>query len=108
MSSELSKRLKSIGQLPMVGLHSKSMVIDGQIAMVGTFNLDPRSANLNTECIVIVQDPQQAQRLEATMLEEFKSENAWRITKAFNPDHHASFAKHWKVFWNRLVPKSII
>ena len=108
MSSELSKRLKSIGQLPMVGLHSKSMVIDGQIAMVGTFNLDPRSANLNTECIVVVQDLQQAHRLEATMLEEFKSENAWRITKTSNPDHHASFAKHWKVFWNRLVPKSII
>ena len=108
MSSELSKRLKSMGQLPMVGLHSKSMVIDDEIAMVGTFNLDPRSANLNTECIVVVRDKQQAQKLSATMLEEFNEENAWRITKDSNPDHHASFAKHWKVFWNRLVPKSII
>mgnify|MGYP000064803007 CR=1 FL=1 len=108
MSSELSKRLKSLKALPMIGLHSKSMVIDGEIAMVGTFNLDPRSANLNTECIVVVKDPKQAQVLEATMLEEFDSKNAWHITNKSNPDHHAPFGKHWKVFWHKLVPKSII
>jgi phosphatidylserine/phosphatidylglycerophosphate/cardiolipin synthase-like enzyme len=36
---------------PIFGLHAKSMVIDGKITVIGTFNLDPRSANLNTECV---------------------------------------------------------
>jgi len=37
---------------PIFGLHAKTMVIDNKITVVGTFNLDPRSANLNTECLV--------------------------------------------------------
>ncbi len=36
---------------PIFGLHAKSMVVDKNITVIGTFNLDPRSANLNTECI---------------------------------------------------------
>ncbi|MFB9970682.1 phospholipase D family protein [Pseudoroseomonas cervicalis] len=30
-------------------LHTKAMLVDGQAVFVGSFNLDPRSANLNTE-----------------------------------------------------------
>jgi phosphatidylserine/phosphatidylglycerophosphate/cardiolipin synthase-like enzyme len=30
------------------------MVIDEMTTVIGTFNLDSRSANLNTECIVVV------------------------------------------------------
>ncbi len=44
----------SLDDKPTFGLHAKSMVIDGVTAVVGTFNLDPRSANLNTECFVVV------------------------------------------------------
>ena len=39
---------------PIFGLHAKSMVIDGETVVIGTFNLDPRSANLNTECVTII------------------------------------------------------
>jgi len=39
---------QKINYTPVFGLHAKSMVIDKQIAVIGTFNLDPRSANLNT------------------------------------------------------------
>ncbi|MEQ1666491.1 MAG: phospholipase D family protein, partial [Bdellovibrionales bacterium] len=39
---------KTVDFKPIFGLHAKSMVIDGNITVVGTFNLDPRSANLNT------------------------------------------------------------
>ena len=108
MTSELSERLKSIDQLPMVGLHAKSMVIDGETVMVGTFNLDPRSANLNTECIVVVKDKSQAERLEAQMELEMSPESAWRIHVGKNPDRHASFKNKWMTFWSWLVPKSII
>ena len=45
---------KEIDFTPIFGLHAKSMVIDRRITVIGTFNLDPRSANLNTECIAIL------------------------------------------------------
>ena len=42
------------------GLHAKSMVVDGEALVIGTFNLDPRSANLNTEGIAILRSPELA------------------------------------------------
>mgnify|MGYP001128590663 CR=1 FL=1 len=51
MTGELQEELD---YKPTFGLHAKSMVLDNQITVIGTFNLDPRSANLNTECIVIL------------------------------------------------------
>ncbi len=36
------------------GLHTKAFVIDGTLIGVGSFNLDPRSARLNTEMAVII------------------------------------------------------
>jgi putative cardiolipin synthase len=38
-------------------LHTKAMAIDGLRAFVGSFNLDPRSAMLNTEMGAFVQNP---------------------------------------------------
>jgi len=49
MTGELQEELE---HKPIFGLHAKSMVIDNEITVIGTFNLDPRSANLNTECII--------------------------------------------------------
>lgn len=37
-------------------LHTKALAVDGETAFVGSFNLDPRSANLNTEMGTFVQD----------------------------------------------------
>lgn len=38
-------------------LHAKIAVVDGRSAIVGSFNLDPRSARLNSETAVAVDDP---------------------------------------------------
>jgi cardiolipin synthase C len=35
------------------GIHSKRAVLDDHTVMVGTYNIDPRSANLNSELMVI-------------------------------------------------------
>jgi putative cardiolipin synthase len=58
-------------------LHAKSVVIDDQIAIVGNFNLDPRSEFLNTELAVVTHDQQIARQLRASI--EAHLENAWRI-----------------------------
>lgn len=38
-------------------LHTKAFVVDGTRGFVGSFNLDPRSATLNTEMGVLFEDP---------------------------------------------------
>ncbi len=41
-------------------LHAKMMLIDNQQAFIGSFNFDPRSANLNTEIGVLLESPKLA------------------------------------------------
>jgi cardiolipin synthase C len=41
------------GGHPRWGVHSKRGVIDGDTTVLGTYNIDPRSANLNSELILV-------------------------------------------------------
>src|SRR6185503_14060505 len=41
------------GGNPRWGLHSKRGVIDGETTLLGTYNIDPRSANLNSELMLV-------------------------------------------------------
>ena len=44
-------------------VHSKYAVFDDQIAVIGSYNLDPRSIGLNSEDVVVIDDPATAQEL---------------------------------------------
>jgi putative cardiolipin synthase len=46
-------------------LHTKAFVVDGELTFTGSFNLDPRSAKLNTEMGGFVRHPVLGQRLRA-------------------------------------------
>ncbi|HEU4614465.1 MAG TPA: phosphatidylserine/phosphatidylglycerophosphate/cardiolipin synthase family protein [Kofleriaceae bacterium] len=37
-------------------MHAKTMLVDGKLAVIGSFNLDPRSAASNSEALVVVRD----------------------------------------------------
>ena len=93
---------------PIFGLHAKSMVVDGKTTMIGTFNLDPRSANLNTECIVIVNSEEVSNSVLKGMEEEFKPENSWETTLSFNPDSKVSKYKRLKTWTRKIIPKKIL
>jgi cardiolipin synthase len=45
-------------------IHSKTMIVDGAIAFVGSANLDVRSFRLNFEVGALVEEPKFAQELE--------------------------------------------
>ncbi len=94
--------------MPIFGLHSKSMVIDDEITVIGTFNLDPRSANLNTESITIMPSKALTKDVKKGMLEEMLPENAWRTTLNWNPDGEVSKLKQLGIKLRRVVPKSIL
>ena len=54
---ELQQLGVQVWQMPgITSLHGKTIVADGQVASIGTFNLDPRSENLNREMMVEVSD----------------------------------------------------
>ncbi len=93
---------------PIFGLHAKTMVVDNQITVIGTFNLDPRSANLNTECVVIVNSDKIARGVLKGMEEEFKPENSWETTLDFNPDSEVTKYKRVKTWTRKIIPKEIL
>lgn len=52
------------------GVHSKRAVIDDHTIMIGTYNIDPRSANLNSELMVVCQgSPALAAQMSADLHE---------------------------------------
>ena len=99
---------KKMNYTPTFGLHAKSMVIDSAIAVIGTFNLDPRSANLNTECFAVIYDRAIATDLFEAMQNDMKPENAWETTTTYNPDEEAGWSKRFKVWFRGIVPKSVL
>ncbi len=64
---------------PRISLHAKSLVVDGRIAMVGSHNFDPRSANYNTESGVIIDDPAFARQVRGAILRDAAPRNAWLV-----------------------------
>ena len=93
---------------PIFGLHAKSMVIDGETVVIGTFNLDPRSANLNTECVTIIHSEKVALGVLQGMEIEFRPENSWHTTLEFNPDSEVDTYKRIKTWTRKILPKSIL
>jgi putative cardiolipin synthase len=89
---------------PIFALHAKSLVIDDRVVFIGTFNLDPRSANLNTEVGVLVSNEQLAKQLTASIERDIRPENSWRTTQDFNPDGGVSFSRRFRVWMNRMLP----
>ncbi|MDD2983810.1 MAG: cardiolipin synthase [Crocinitomicaceae bacterium] len=64
-------------------VHTKSMVVDGEIAIVGTANMDIRSFDLNFEVNAIVYDAEIAKQVRDAFLEDVENSNeiqfaAWK------------------------------
>ena len=64
---------------PRVGLHSKSFVVDGRVAMIGSHNFDPRSEGFNTENGLIVWDEVFASKLEELIRRDIEPQNSWIV-----------------------------
>lgn len=105
LTGELQKELDF---KPKFGLHAKTMVVDGEITVIGTFNLDPRSANLNTECITIIPSERISKNVLSNILENYKPENSWETTLDFNPDGEVAISKQIKTWTRKALPKGIL
>jgi len=61
-------------------LHAKSIIVDGRVAMIGSYNIDPRSQYLNTEVMCVAEDEELASELRASI--DAHVANAWAIHRA--------------------------
>ena len=102
---DLVKRYPRLAEKnPIFALHAKSMVIDDETIFIGTFNLDPRSANLNTEVGVLIESPVLARQLTSSIARDIRPENSWRTTAKQNPDREVSRSKRLQLGFINLFP----
>ena len=62
-----------------LGLHTKAVIFDRRLVFVGTFNLDPRSHELNTEMGLFVESEALASRLHDAFAYDAQPDNAWEV-----------------------------
>ena len=61
------------------GIHTKAFVIDNEQALIGSFNFDPRSRDLNSEIGLVVTDKVFAAQVVAEMNQDFDPANSYRL-----------------------------
>jgi putative cardiolipin synthase len=62
-----------------VGLHSKASVVDRSRVYIGSFNLDPRARDFNTEMGALIDSPELAGELAQLAEELMQPENSWQV-----------------------------
>jgi putative cardiolipin synthase len=99
-----------IGQLPaekprapVFGMHAKTLVVDEKVVFIGTYNLDPRSENLNTEVGVVIHDEGMARAVDAAIETDMSPANSWNAATD-DPDQFVPYGKLNKVRLWQLVP----
>lgn len=60
-------------------LHAKTFVVDKKSVWIGSFNIDPRSANLNTEAALIVYDEAVSKEVYDNIVRDMMPQNSWTV-----------------------------
>ena len=101
-------------------LHTKAFIVDRREVFIGSFNFDPRSANINTELGVIIRSPElanhYADRILAALPEQtfevFLNENGklrWRGLRdgeevIFDKEPHTTWWQRFVAGFMRILP----
>ncbi len=64
-----------------IGLHMKASVVDRSRVYIGSFNLDPRARDFNTEMGVLIDSPELAGKLVQLAEELMLPENSWQVKR---------------------------
>lgn len=76
----LAAYLDRVGDDAHAGLHTKAMVIDERISVIGSYNMDPRSRVWNSEIALVVDDMTFASEVAQEMARDFHPEAAWLLS----------------------------
>ncbi|MDH3975250.1 MAG: phospholipase D family protein [Deltaproteobacteria bacterium] len=101
---ELIDRYKEMEKEPPIfAIHAKTLIIDSETLYIGTFNLDPRSVNLNTEVGVLINNPSLARQVEENIERDMSRQNSW-AAHVKHADSRSSIFKRMKVGFLKLLP----
>jgi len=104
----MSPLVQADGKAPIFSLHAKTMVVDSATVFIGTYNLDPRSQNLNTEVGVILRNEGVARAVEQAVETDKSPGNSWNAATD-RPDQKSSLAKRGRVrFWQQIPIKPLL
>jgi putative cardiolipin synthase len=78
--SAMKQRWSALSWRSRAGLHAKAMVVDRRYTVIGSYNLDPRSADINTELALLVDSPEFAGKIVEFFDDGVKPENSYRVT----------------------------
>jgi putative cardiolipin synthase len=95
------------------GIHTKAFVIDREQALIGSFNFDPRSRDLNSEIGLVVTSEEFAREVIEVMDRDFDPQNSYRLFlnedgklrwELQNPDGSITIYKHdpGASIWRRM------
>jgi putative cardiolipin synthase len=100
-----------------ISLHTKAFAVDERWVLLGSLNIDPRSIEINTEHMLVIDSPDLAKLLLADFETMISPENAWAVTqnekgklrwtssKGERKNQPArSYGQRWKDFFWRLMP----
>jgi putative cardiolipin synthase len=97
-------------------LHTKALEIDGRIAFVGSYNLDPRSTSLNCEQGIFVESPEIATQLKQIFAMDSAGDRAWSVTlvdgqprwndgtRTWDESPDASASRRFQAWLARVLP----
>ncbi len=80
------------------------MVIDQKRIFIGSFNLDPRSANLNTEVGVLITNEQLASQLQASIEKDMYLDNSWEVVSGSSKGDEVGILKKITLAFLKLIP----
>ncbi|KVZ43892.1 phospholipase D family protein [Burkholderia ubonensis] len=75
-------RPRLFGSRSRASLHAKAYVIDREILVIGSMNLDRRSAHLNTELALVIHSPALAQQVATIFARATQPDESYRVQLA--------------------------
>ena len=79
-NGSLAGYLDRVGEDGRAGLHTKAMVFDQRVSIIGSYNMDPRSRVWNSEIALVVDDAGFAAEVLAEMARDFTPDAAWHLS----------------------------
>jgi putative cardiolipin synthase len=103
-------------------LHTKAFVVDNKEVFIGSFNFDPRSANINTELGVIIYDPELADEMARRVHDQLavqtyevylneKGKLRWKTVRdgkvvVYEKEPETTWGQRFSAGFARIIPKS--
>ena len=96
LCEESTRDLSKCAPTTAYGLHTKSVVFDRRVAVIGSFNFNLRSTYLNTESLLVIENQSVAESLADDMDQAMNEDNSWRLNLREGKLRWYSGTKSWE------------